>query len=150
MAESLKEQLNEDIKDAMRARDQERLGTLRSLSAAIKQKEVDERTELDDAAVTALVEKQIKQRRESAEQYEAGNRPELADRERREIAVLENYLPAPLSEAELDRLINDAIAASDAQSMRDMGQVMNALKPQVQGRADMSAVSARVKARLGG
>lgn len=150
MAGSLKARISDDTKAAMRARDRDRLGTLRTLSAAIKQKEVDERTELDDAAVTGVVEKLVKQRRESIEQYESGNRPDLAERERREIEILAQYLPEPLSEEELDQLIDAAITQTGAAGMGDMGKVMGELKPQIQGRADMSSVSARVKAKLAG
>ena len=146
---SLKQRLNEDIKTAMRAGDKARLTTLRMASAAIKQREVDERIELDDSAVLAVVEKMIKQRRDAATQYEQGNRPELAAAEHAEIDILKDYLPEPLSDADLDALITAAMAESGATSVADMGKVMAKLKPAVQGRADMSQVSARVRALLG-
>ncbi|MFW5815216.1 MAG: GatB/YqeY domain-containing protein [Wenzhouxiangella sp.] len=147
---SLKSQLLEDIKKAMRAGDKARLGTLRMASAAVKQREVDERIDADDAVVLAVIEKMIKQRRESAAQYRAGNRPDLAEAEEAEIALLEPYLPEPLSTAEINKLIDQAIAATDADGMQAMGQVMGRLKPQLQGRADMREVSALVRARLAG
>ncbi|MFW6191798.1 MAG: GatB/YqeY domain-containing protein [Thiohalospira sp.] len=150
MAEGLKERIQADVKDAMRARDKDRLATLRMITAGLQQKEVDDRVELDDAGVLALLDKMAKQRRESIEQYEQGGRAELAERERAELAVIESYLPQPLSEEELDALVAEAIAATGAAAMADMGRVMGELKPRVQGRADMGEVSARVKARLGG
>jgi uncharacterized protein YqeY len=146
---SLKQRLNEDIKTAMRASDKARLTTLRMATAAIKQREVDERIELDDSAVLAVIEKMIKQRRDAAEQYQQGNRPELAAAEHAEIDILQDYLPEPLSESELDALVAAAISEAGATSVADMGKVMASLKPAVQGRADMSAVSARVRALLG-
>lgn len=146
---SLKQRLNEDIKTAMRASDKARLTTLRMTTAAIKQREVDERIELDDTAVLAVIEKMIKQRRDAAEQYQQGNRPELAAAEHAEIDILQDYLPEPLSESELDALVAAAITEAGAASVADMGKVMASLKPAVQGRADMSAVSARVRALLG-
>jgi len=147
---TLKDQFQEDIKSAMRAKDRERLSVLRMLVSTIKQRELDQSTTLDDAGVTGVVEKMVKQRRDAAAQYRDAGRDELADGEEAEIAVLESYLPEPLSDAELDRLIDAAIADSGAGSMRDMGQVMGQLKPEVQGRADMGAVSAAVKSKLGG
>lgn len=147
---SLKQRLDEDVKAAMRARDRDRLGTLRLITAAIKQREVDERIVLDDAQVLAVLDKMVKQRRESIAQFDAAGRTDLADKERLELGILQEFLPAALTPAEIDRLIADAIAASGAQSARDMGAVMALLRPQVQGRADMSDVSRRVKARLGG
>ncbi len=147
---SLKQQLSDDIKQAMRGGDKLRLKTLRMVSAAIKQREVDERIELDDSAVLAVLEKMIKQRRESAEQYHQGQRPELAEIEEAEIKVLSVYLPEPLGSEELDALIDQAIAQQDAVGMAAMGAVMATLKDQVQGRADMRDVSARVRARLAG
>lgn len=147
---SIKQQLSDDIKQAMRAGDKPRLKTLRMVSAAIKQREVDERIELDDSAVLAVLEKMIKQRRESAEQYRQGQRPDLADVEEAEIDVLAVYLPEPLDAAELDALIAQAIAEQDNSGMAAMGAVMAALRDQVQGRADMRDVSARVRARLTG
>lgn len=144
----LKLRLQNDIKTAMRSGDKLGLITLRMLSAAIKQREIDERIVLDDAQVLAVVEKLIKQRREAATQYEAGNRPDLAAKELAEIALLQAYLPEPLSEAELDALIERALAETGAASIKDMGRIMAALKPAIQGRADMAIVSARVKGRL--
>lgn len=146
---SLRDRILSDIKTAMREKARERLGVLRMLSAAIKQKEVDERVELDDAAMTAVVEKMVKQRRESEKQYRDAGRDDLADRETAEIAILEEYLPEPLDPAELEALVNEAISEAGAESMQDMGKVMGLLKPRIQGRADMGAVSQQVKARLG-
>jgi uncharacterized protein YqeY len=151
MADSaLKQQLTEDMKTAMRAKDKKRLGVIRLALAAIKQLEVDERIELDDTRVLAVIDKMVKQRRDSAQQFTDADRPELAEQENYEIGVLQEYLPAALDEAELDALITKAIADSGASSMKEMGQVMGILKPQVQGRADMGAVSQRIKALLGG
>ena len=147
---SLKQRINDDVKQAMRAGDKSRLKTLRMITAAIKQREIDERVELDEAQVLAVVEKMIKQRRESAEQYRAGDRPELAEIEEAEIAILDDYLPEPLSEEELGRVIDEAIAEVGASSMADMGQVMGLIKGRVQGRADMGKVSAQVRGRLAG
>ena len=147
---SLKAQLQDDMKSAMRTRDKERLGVLRLLMAAIKQREVDERIELDDADVLAVLEKMIKQRRDAETQYRDADRPELADAEAAEITVLEHYQPAQLSEAEIDAAIDQAIADSQAESMRDMGKVMGVLKPKLQGQADMAVVSQRLKTRLQG
>ncbi|MFP4208338.1 MAG: GatB/YqeY domain-containing protein [Wenzhouxiangella sp.] len=147
---TLKSRLLDDIKQAMRAGDKARLGTLRMASAAVKQREVDERIEADDAIVLAVIEKMIKQRRESAEQYRAGNRPDLAATEEAEIALLEPYLPEPLSSAQISHLIDQAIAATGASGMQAMGQVMAQLKPELQGRADMREVSGLVRARLAG
>ncbi len=146
---SLKEQIVQDIKDAMKARDKQRLGTLRLLSAAIKQKEVDDRVTLSDADITAIITKMIKQRKDSAEQYQQAGRDELAEQERYEISVLEGYLPEPLSEAELDAVIQATVHETGASSMADMGKVMNALRPKIAGRADMSAASAKIRALLG-
>jgi uncharacterized protein YqeY len=151
MADSeLKQRLTEDMKTAMRDKDKQRLGVVRLALAAIKQREVDERIELDDTQVLGVIDKMVKQRKDSAQQYQDAGRQELADQENYEINVLQEYLPAALEEAELDQLINQAIADSGASSMKDMGKVMGILKPQVQGRADMGAVSARIKARLTG
>ncbi|MGE0811214.1 MAG: GatB/YqeY domain-containing protein [Immundisolibacter sp.] len=146
---SLKQRLDEDVKAAMRARDRERLGTLRLITAAIKQREVDERIVLDDAQVLAVIDKMVKQRRESITQFDAAGRTDLADKERVELAILQEFMPEALGEAEIEQLVTDAIAASGAQSARDMGTVMAQLRPKVQGRADMADVSRRVKARLG-
>ncbi|MBM1143747.1 GatB/YqeY domain-containing protein [Alcanivorax sp. ZXX171] len=145
---ALKDQLNAAVKDAMRAKDKARLGTLRMATAAIKQVEVDERIELDDARVLALLDKQIKQRKDAARQYRDANRADLAEVEEAEIAVLQEFLPSPLTEAEIDALIDNAIAQTGAAGMQDMGKVMGELKPRLQGRADIGAVSSKVKQRL--
>ncbi len=144
----LKTKLTEAMKDAMRAQDKERLGAIRLATAAIKQIEVDERVELDDARVLAVLEKMIKQRRESVAAFEAGGRPELAAKETAEIVVLQGFLPAQLSDAEIDALIVEAIAEVGAKEPRDMGKVMNVLRPKLSGRADTGAVSQKVKAKL--
>jgi len=146
---ALKQQILDDIKTAMKAGDKERLVTLRMLSAAIKQREVDERIEMDDAQTLSVVEKMIKQRRESIRLYEEGSRPELAAKEQAEIEILDTYMPEQLSETELDTMIQEAIDQTGASDMKDMGKVMGVLKPKIQGKADMGAVSARIKARLG-
>jgi len=145
---TLKERITEDMKAAMRASEKERLSTIRMLQAAIKQREVDERITLDDAQVVAVLEKMVKQRKESVVQFEQGGRTDLADKEKAEIALLTAYLPAQLSEAEVDALIRDAIAATGASSVKDMGKVMGVVKAKAAGRADMGAVSARIKAAL--
>ncbi len=145
---TLKERLTEDMKAAMRASDRERLSTIRMVQAGIKQREVDERITLDDAQVIAVLEKMVKQRRESVAAFEQGGRTDLADKEKSEIALLTTYLPAQLSEAEVDALIKEAIAATGAASVKDMGKVMGAVKAKAAGRADMGAVSARIKAAL--
>ena len=147
---TLKERITEDMKAAMRASAKERLSTIRLVQAAIKQREVDERITLDDTQVIAVLEKMVKQRKESIAQFEQGGRKDLADKERREIDLLQAYLPAQLSEAEVDALIRDAIGATGAGSIKDMGKVMAAVKAKAAGRADMAAVGARVKAALGG
>ncbi len=147
---TLKARIQEATREAMRAKDKARLGTLRMINAAIKQREVDERTELDDAQVLAVLEKMLKQRREAVEQYRKAGREELVAKEEAEMAVIQSFLPEPLDEAELEALIDAAIAETGAQNIRDMGKVMGKLRPQVQGRADMSQVSAKIKARLGG
>ena len=147
---SLKARIQDDMKSAMKARETERLAAIRLLLAAIKQKEVDERIELDDAAITAVVDKMLKQRRDSISQYEAAQRQDLADKEKAEMAVLQAYLPQQLSEAEIDTMIEGAILSSGAAGMQDMGKVMALLKPHMAGRADMAAVSARIKAKLAG
>jgi uncharacterized protein len=146
----LREQLNEDIKTAMKARQPDRLGTLRLMLSAIKQREVDERITLDDAGVVSVVEKMIKQRRESIAQYEKAARQDLADKEKFEIGVLEAYLPQQLSQAEIEAIVLEAVASTGAKSAADMGKVMGVVKPKVAGRADMGAVSALVKAKLAG
>ena len=147
---ALKERITEDMKTAMRAGDKDRLGVIRMLQAAIKQREVDERITLDDAAVLAVLEKMVKQRREAIAQFEAGGRADLAAKETQEIDVLKVYLPEPLSESELASLIDTAIAATGAASIKDMGKVMAAVKAEAAGRADMGAVSAVIKQRLSG
>ena len=147
---ALRERLNEEMKAAMKAREAERLGALRLLLAAVKQREVDERITLDDAGVVAVVEKMIKQRRDSIAQYEKAARQDLADKEKFEIAVLEAYLPQRLSDAEVEAIVAEAVAVTGAQSPADMGKVMGAVKPKLAGRADMGQVSALVKARLAG
>lgn len=146
---SLKSRILDDVKNAMRARDKARLGVLRLVTAAIKQKEVDERVELDDAAVLATLDKMAKQRRESIEQYQSAGRDDLARQEQFELDILAEYLPEPLSEQALSDIIRQAIADTGASGMQDMGKVMAALREQVQGRADMKAVSAVVRASLG-
>jgi uncharacterized protein YqeY len=147
---ALKERITEDMKSAMRAGEKERLAAIRLALAAIKQREVDERISLDDAQVRTVLEKMIKQRREAITQFELGKRADLVAKESAEINVLEGYLPERLSEAELEGLIGEAIAATGAASMKDMGKLMAAVKGKVQGRADMGAVSARIKQKLGG
>ncbi len=145
---SIKDSIQADMKTAMRAGDKERLGTIRLIMAAIKQVEVDERIELDDARILAVLDKMVKQRRESVAQYESAGRQELADKELTEIQVIQTYLPEPLTDAEIQALIEKAIADTGAGSIKDMGKVMGVLKTQLQGRADIGAVSARIKARL--
>jgi uncharacterized protein YqeY len=147
---ALREQLNEDIRNAMKAREQDRLATLRLVLSAVKQREVDERITLDDAGVIGVVEKMIKQRRESIAQFEKGARQELADREKAEIAVLEAYLPKQLPQAEVEAIVAEAIAATGARSAADMGKVMGVVKPKLAGKADMGKVSGLVKAKLTG
>ena len=144
----LKTRINEAVKTAMRAGDKSRLGTLRLITAALKQREVDERKELTDDDVVATLAKMVKQRRESIAQFQQAGRDDLADRELAEIAVISDFLPQPLTGAGIDRLIAQAIAATGAVGIRDMGKVMAALKPQIQGRADPAAISSRVKQRL--
>lgn len=147
---SLKERISEDMKAAMRAKDTDRLGTIRMLQAAIKQREVDERITLDDVQIMAALEKMIKSRKEAIEQFRAGNREDLAEKEAREIAQLQVYLPEQLSPAELEAVIAAAIASTGATSIKDMGKVVAAVKQHAAGRADMGAVSAAIKAKLGG
>jgi uncharacterized protein YqeY len=146
---SLKERISEDMKAAMRAKDANTLGTIRMLQAAIKQREVDERITLDDAQVMSVLEKMIKMRKESVEQFRAGAREDLAAKEASEIAQLQVYLPQQLSASELDAVIAAAIASTGASSIKDMGKVVAAVKQQAAGRADMAAVSAIIKAKLG-
>jgi uncharacterized protein YqeY len=148
MSESLKQRIDADMKTAMREKDKDRLGTIRLILAAIKQREVDERITLDDTQVLAILDKMVKQRRDSIEQFRAAGREELAVKEEAELAVIQGYMPAALSDSELDALISEAVAASGAKTMQEMGKVMGLLKAKVQGRADMGAVSAKIKARL--
>jgi uncharacterized protein YqeY len=145
---SLKARIQDDVKSAMRSRDRESLGALRLVTAAIKQKEVDERIELNDEQVLAVLDKMVKQRRESLEQFEKAGREDLAEKERFELGLIQEYLPEPLGEDELAALIQSTINGLGASSIRDMGQVMSALRGQVQGRADMKAVSQAVKQQL--
>jgi uncharacterized protein YqeY len=148
---SLTDRISADVKDAMRARESARVSTLRLLLAAIKQREVDERKALSDADVISVIDKMVRQRRESIAQFDAGNRPDLAAVERAEIAILETYLPQPLPDAEIDAAIDEALASARAAGAAGpalMGKVMGVLKPKLAGRADMAAVSSRVKSRL--
>lgn len=145
---SIKERINEDMKTAMRSQEKERLGTIRLIMAAIKQREVDERIQLNDEQVLATLNKMIKQRRDSISQYESGNRLDLAQKEAEEIKVIQTYLPAQLSAAEIDQAITAVISETGANSAKDMGKVMGKLKGMLQGKADMTLVSTRVKERL--
>lgn len=147
---SLKAQIQEDMKTAMREKNAQKLGTIRLLTAAMKQKEVDERIELDDAMVVAIIDKMLKQRRDSISQFEAAGRQELADQEKFEMTVLQAYMPAQLSEAEIVAEIAAAVAATGAAGPQDMGKIMAVLKPKLAGKADMSAVSAQIKKVLAG
>lgn len=149
MGSAIKDRLNDSIKDAMRAKEKDRLTVLRMATSALKQIEVDERIELDDTRVLAVLEKLVKQRRESVDQFRKGGREDLADRELAEITILQEFLPEALSEAEVDAIIREAIASTGASSAKDMGKVVGAVKPKVQGRADMGAVSQKIKALLG-
>jgi len=146
----LKTRITDDMKSAMRAGEKEKLGTIRLILSAIKQIEVDTRKDLDDTQVLNILDKMVKQRRESISQFEKAGRDELAAKEHQEIAIIQDYLPAQLSEAEINDLIEEAINTTGAAAMRDMGKVMGILKPKLQGRADMGAVSASIKARLSG
>jgi uncharacterized protein YqeY len=145
---SLKERIQEDMKAAMRSGDKDRLGTIRLIMAAVKQREVDERITLDDTQVLSVLEKMGKQRRESIAQFQAGGRPDLVAKENAELAIINAYMPAPLADDELDALINQAISETGAATIKDMGKVMGVIKSKAQGRADMAAVGARIKARL--
>jgi uncharacterized protein YqeY len=147
---ALREQLNEDMKAAMKAREAEKLAALRLLLAAVKQREIDERITLDDAGVISVVEKMIKQRKDSISQFEKGARQDLADKEKFEVAILEAYLPQQLPQAEIDAIIAEAVAATGATTAADMGKVMGVVKPRLAGRADMGKVSGLVKAKLAG
>ncbi len=146
--ESLKEHIKGEMKNAMKAKDKERLGVIRMILAAIKQIEVDERIELDDARTIVVLDKMLKQRRESIKQFRDAGRDDLADKEESEVTVIKDFLPQPLSEQEIDALISKAIAETGAASIKDMGKIMGLLKPQMTGRADMSIVSSRIKALL--
>jgi len=146
---SLKAQISEDMKTAMRAKDMQKLGVIRLLQAAIKQREVDERIELDDVAVVGVVEKMLKQRRDSIAAFEGANRMDLADQEKFEVSVLQAYLPAQLSEEEINAIIAKVIADTSAAGAKDMGKVVGAVKPLVAGKADMAKVSGLIKAALG-
>jgi uncharacterized protein YqeY len=150
MAESLKNIITEAMKDAMRAKDKDRLGAIRLIQSEIKRIEVDERIDVDDARLLQVLDKMCKQRRDSIEQFKAGNREDLVAKEQAELAVIQSFMPQPLSDAEIAALIDAAIAESGSTGMAAMGKVMAILKPQIQGRADASAVSAKVKARLAG
>lgn len=147
---SLKDRVTEDMKAAMRAKDSERLGTIRMITAAIKQREVDERITLDDTQVLSVIEKMIKTRKESVVQFKSGGREDLVARETKEIELLQGYLPSQLSESEVDALIGEALAESGATSIKEMGKAMALLKQKAQGRTDMAAVSAKLKAKLSG
>ncbi|MCE2714035.1 MAG: GatB/YqeY domain-containing protein [Acidibacter sp.] len=146
---SLKERITQEMKDAMRSGEKERLGYIRMLQAAIKQREVDERITLDDTQVLSVIEKMIKQRREAIAQFEAGGRADLAAKELAEVALLQTYMPEPLSQAEVEALVAAAITETGAASVKDMGKVMALVKTRAAGRADMSAVSAIIKSKLG-
>ena len=141
--------INDDVKAAMKAKDKPRLGVLRLITAAIKQREVDEQITLNDEQVLAVLEKMVKQRKDSITQYEKAGRDELAQQEAFEIGIIQDYMPEQLSDSEIDALIAEAISTSGAESMKDMGKVMGLLKPKLAGRADMGAVSAKIKAKLG-
>jgi uncharacterized protein len=145
---SLKERIQEDMKGAMRSGDKDRLGTIRLIMAAVKQREVDERITLDDAQLVSVLEKMGKQRRESIAQFQAGGRADLVAKENAELTIINAYMPAPLADDELNALINQAISETGAASIKDMGKVMAIIKSKAQGRADMAAVGARIKARL--
>ncbi|HHT0594021.1 TPA: GatB/YqeY domain-containing protein [Legionella anisa] len=145
---TIKERLNNDVKDAMRAKDKELLSTLRLITAAVKQVEVDERIEVDDERMLVILDKMSKQRKESIAQYEKANRDDLVAQEQYELEVLKKYLPEPLSATEIEKMVHDAIMSTGAEKMADMGKVMALLKPSLQGRADMAQVSAMIKAKL--
>ncbi len=148
MSNTLKSRLQDDMKNAMRSKDKDRLIVIRGTIAAIKQREIDERIELDDSQVLAILDKLVKQRRDSIQQFREAQRIDLAEKEEMEMAILQEYLPVALTEAEISQLIDQAIKTSDAQSMKDMGKVMGILKPQIQGRGDMSQVSTFIKQKL--
>lgn len=148
MSTAIKQQIFEDMKSAMKSHDKERLGAIRLIMAAFKQVEVDERVIIDDERAITILSKMVKQRHDSINEYQKANRQDLVDKEQFEIDVIKNYLPAPLSEVEIKQLIEQAIAATDAKAMQDMGKVMALLKPQIQGRADLGAVSSLIKQYL--
>lgn len=148
MASILKQQIQGDMKNALRAQDKQRLGVMRLVLAAIKQVEVDERIDADDTCIIQILNKMIKQRRDSIAQYDEAKRSDLADQERLEVQIIQAYLPEPLSEAEVDRMLSEVIAEVGATSVKDMGKVMAELKARSQGRADMAQISAKIKARL--
>lgn len=148
MTTSLKQQIQEDMKIALRAHDKQRLGVVRLILAAIKQVEVDERVEVDDTRITQILNKMIKQRRDSIAQYDQAKRDDLADQERLEVKIIQTYLPEPLSETDIDRIVSEAITKVGATSVKEMGKVMAELKDKLQGRADMTQISAKIKARL--
>lgn len=148
MTTSLKQQIQEDMKIALRAHDKQRLGVVRLILAAIKQVEVDERIEVDDTRIIQILNKMIKQRRDSIAQYDQAKRDDLADQERLEVKIIQTYLPEPLSETDIDRMVSEAITKVGATSVKEMGKVMAELKDKLQGRADMTQISAKIKARL--
>lgn len=148
MSEAIKQQITEDMKTAMKSQAKERLAAIRLILAAFKQVEVDERIVIDDERALVILSKMVKQRQDSINEYQKANRQDLVEKEQFEIDIIKTYLPAPLSEAEIKQLIQEAIAASGASSMQDMGKVMAALKPKVQGRADMGAISSKIKEQL--
>ncbi len=148
MSDSIKQKIQEDMKVAMRAKEKQRLGTIRLMQAAIKQREIDERISLDDTQVIVILDKMLKQRRDSIEQYEKANRQDLAEQEAFEIKIIKTYMPQPLSETEINSLIETAINATGATSIKELGKVIGYLKPKVQGRVDMKAFTANIKQRL--
>ncbi len=148
MAQEIKARLQDDMKAAMRAKEKDRLVVIRSVIAAVRQREIDERIELDNTQVLAVLDKLVKQRRDSSQQFRDADRFDLADKEDMEMGILQEYLPAALTEAEIARLIDDAVNAVNAESMKDMGKVMGMIKPKAQGRADMSQISALIKQKL--
>lgn len=148
MSPTLKSRLQDDMKNAMRAKEKDRLVVIRGIIAAVKQREIDERIELDDSQVLAILDKLVKQRRDSAQQFRDADRLDLAEKEEMEMGILQEYLPVALTEAEIVQLIDEAISTTGAQSMKEMGKVMGILKPEVQGRGDMSQVSSLIKQRL--
>ena len=145
---SLKDKIQDDVKTAMRNKDKDRLATLRLITAAIKQKEVDERVELDEAATLAVLEKMLKQRKDSIEQFEKASRDDLAAKEKAEVTIIQDYMPEQMSEDEIAAIVEAAVTSTGAESMKDMGKVMGQVKPQVAGKADMGLVSKLVKAKL--